>query len=423
MKKFIYILTGLLLALLSTPNLALADGGIFASGGGTKTAGQTFTVTVAASGASFDSLQGTINVSGPVDVVSFSAGSATWLPGKTPSNGGQFVGIVSERNSLTVATIKLRGRSPGAGSVSVSGVKLAAKGAVVATGSGGTNFTIQRAPELPSAPAITSTTHPDPNTEYEATTITLAWNKEAKVNGFAYLLDQSESTDPGTKITSDETTATFENKAIGTHYFHIKAHNVDGWSASTHFRINIKEPEAKINDQLKKPIIQSIVADSSFKNMISDGTVSGIVITGTTEPNYVANLMFEPAITLPEGKTLAATADAEGKFQYLIDFPIKAGSYSLTVQGQLEKILTPIGDPIRMEVSQAKGGNIAIITANDETKPVIPVVEKKWFEKMNWMAISIGMGALSLILLTLIVIVLVRNKKAWKTITKGMWNK
>jgi len=97
MKKIISSFLIGMFTILSVPFSARAEGGIFATGGGTKTAGQTFTITVAASGATFDSLQGSISISGPVDVVSFTAGSATWLPGKTPSNGGQFVGIVTER--------------------------------------------------------------------------------------------------------------------------------------------------------------------------------------------------------------------------------------------------------------------------------------------------------------------------------------
>ncbi len=86
MNKILACALGILATLGTTSinSTAFAAGGIYASGGGTKTIGQTFTITVAASGAEFDSLQGKIAVSGPVDIVSFSAGSATWLPGKTP---------------------------------------------------------------------------------------------------------------------------------------------------------------------------------------------------------------------------------------------------------------------------------------------------------------------------------------------------
>ena len=96
-----------------------AAGGVFPSGGGTKTVGQTFTVSVNASGTTFDSLQGIISVSGPVSVVSFAAGGATWLPGKTPANGSQFVGIATATNSLNVATITLKATAEGSGAETV----------------------------------------------------------------------------------------------------------------------------------------------------------------------------------------------------------------------------------------------------------------------------------------------------------------
>ncbi|MEX1052148.1 MAG: hypothetical protein WEC83_02035, partial [Patescibacteria group bacterium] len=132
------------LAVMLWPLSALAAGSITASGGGTFTNGSTFTMTVKASGATFDSLQGTISVTGPVSIVSFSAGGATWLPGKTPANNSQFVGITSSTSSLTVATIKLKGTKEGSGKVTVSGVRLAKSGSEVGTGGGSTSLTISR---------------------------------------------------------------------------------------------------------------------------------------------------------------------------------------------------------------------------------------------------------------------------------------
>src|SRR6185369_3101743 len=106
-KMFNKVLIGFLgLAILLSPLKVFAAGSITPSGGGSYAVGATFTITVRASGATFDSLQGKIAVSGPVSIVSFSPGSATWLPGKSPENNNQFVGITSATSSLTVATIK-----------------------------------------------------------------------------------------------------------------------------------------------------------------------------------------------------------------------------------------------------------------------------------------------------------------------------
>ena len=137
------------LGLLLWPQAALAAGSIAPSGGGKFTVGTTFTITVKASGATFDALQGIISVAGPVSIVSFSPGPATWLPGESPANNTQFVGIVSATSSLTVAVIKLKGTKEGSGKVTVSGVRLARSGSEVGTAGGSTSFTITRAPTPP----------------------------------------------------------------------------------------------------------------------------------------------------------------------------------------------------------------------------------------------------------------------------------
>lgn len=383
MKKIVAVIMALMFAVAIMPTNTLAAGGIFASGGGSKTVGQTFSITVAASGADFDSLQGIISVSGSVDIVSFNAGGATWLPGKSPDNGTQFVGICSPTSSLTVATIKLKAKAVGSGSVSVSGVKLARNGVVTGTGSGGASFTIERALVVPNAITITSTSHPDPSQAYEVTTIALAWNKDKNVDGFSYLLDQTENTIPPAKTTDANTSVTYENKAVGTYWFHIRAHNSDGWGSTTNFKVNIKEPDAKIDQTLPKPNNIEIKEAAVFSNNIKDGTVSGITISGITKAGYSAKIKLTPAPTIPEGKTMSTVADEQGRFSLLIDFPIAAGFHLLTIQGQKDKVLTPVSDEIRFEISQSKGGKITILIDADTNKPA-PEPAKKWYQKLGF---------------------------------------
>jgi len=363
-RKFIIGVMIASLVSIFLPIKTSAAGGIYASGGGTKTVGQTFTVYVTASGAVFKALEGTISVSGPVSIVSFSPGGATWT--SSPANGVHFVGmVVGGTDSLTVASIKLRATGIGNGAVSVSSVRLADNGVEVGSGAGSASFAIEAAPDLPGSVKVTSTSHPDPNTAYDVTTIVLSWNKESGVDAFSYLLDQAEGTTPPAKTTDTKTTITYPDKAVGTYYFHIRAHKSDGWGSTTHFKINIKEPDAKIDEALSKPSDIKIERDASAVNNIDDGTLTGIIITGKTEPGYTANIVLDPAPTLPEGKTLTAIADTEGNFKLLIDVALKAGLYKLTVQGQKEKVLTPLSDLIKFEISLKEGGTINIITSDD----------------------------------------------------------
>lgn len=383
MRKFISIIVLALTAALVLPASAFAAGGIYASGGGSVTVGQTFTVNVTASGATFNAFEGTISVSGPVSISSFSAGSATWLT--EPANGTHFKGMVSSStSSLRMATIKLRATGTGNGAVSVSAVRLANAGVDVGGGAGSASFSVSRALTPPGGLTVTSDTHPDQNTPYEATTINLAWNKPSGVTAFSYLLDQAEGTTPPAKATSSETAISYADQAIGTYYFHIRAQNADGWGSTTHFKITIKEPDAKIDGALSKPSDIKIEKSDSYSESLKDGTVTGIIISGVTEANYNANIVLTPALTLPEGKTLTAISDADGNFSLLIDYPIKSGVYTLTIQGQQEKILTPVSDQIMFEISLAKGGSITILTDNDLKAPVASSIIKGSFLKNEY---------------------------------------
>ncbi|MEI6144722.1 MAG: hypothetical protein WCP91_03945, partial [Candidatus Berkelbacteria bacterium] len=170
MKKLISIISLAAIIALILPIKSFAAGGVYASGGGAKTVGQSFTVTVTASGATFNALEGTISVSGPVSVTSFAAGSATWT--SSPTNGGHFVGmVIPATTSLRVATITLRATGVGSGAVSVSSVRLANGGADAGSGAGSASFSVAKAPELPGAVKVTSASHPDPAVAYDLTTI------------------------------------------------------------------------------------------------------------------------------------------------------------------------------------------------------------------------------------------------------------
>lgn len=415
-KLFISFLLGSL-ALLILPINSLAAGGVYASGGGNVTVGQTFTVNVTASGATFDTVHGTINVSGPVSVVSFSAGDATWL--NKPSNGGTFDGafLGQKKTSFTIATIKLKANSVGSGAVSVSNASLKNAGSVVGSGSGNASYTIAKAPELPGAVKVSSSSHPDQNTAYEATTIALEWNKESGVDGFSYLLDQAEKTTPAAKATDANTSVTYADKAIGTYYFHIRAHKPDGWGGATHFKINIKEPDAKINESLSKPSNIKIEKTADFVNNIKDGLVTGIKISGTSEPGFTINATLTPVLTIPEGKKTSAITDESGNFEIILDFPIAAGFHKLTLQGQKEKVLTPVSEEITFEISQKQGGIINILTAQDEQQPQAEVkaaqedTPSKTKNKVNTNLIFYGIILIFLVALAVVSFIYYQKKK------------
>jgi len=449
MKKIIVSLVVTILILL--PLNVSAAGGIYASGGGAKTVGQSFYVTVTASGATFNALQGTISISGPVKVIGFSAGNATWMT--TPTSSGSFVGMVTTpTSSLKVATIKLRGTSVGSGAVSISGVQLANAGAIVGTGANSTSFSISRAPTPPEAIAVTSTTHPDQETQYEETAVTVNWTKPKGVTNMAWAWDESADTTPSTN--TSETSMTFSDQAVGIHYFHLRAKNADGWGEITHFKVQIKEPDPKIDESLDKPSNIKVEKSDYYINDIETGMVTGLAISGQTEGLYNANISLTPkpeisedylktkaleklasqksdesfadnneatetvdsekqptedesAIDTSAVKPYTAQADKDGKFALTLDFPIATGHYILTVQGQKEKVLTPISDKIIFEISQKDGGEINILTEDDTNEPAIsPIVKGTFLQNkytvMHYLIVTLALAILILIILQII---------------------
>jgi hypothetical protein len=384
-KKILATLCVLGLAVFVMPKTALAAG-ISVSGGGTKYVGDNATVTITASGTTFNAFSGSIAVSGAAKIVSCSPGDALWV--QKPTGAGSFAGaLTNATSSFRIATCTVKGSTTGTGKLTVSGVKLANTGAIVGSDGGSASFTFERKPTPPGTITVTSTSHPDPNTAYEDTTIVLSWDKPTGVTGFAYLIDDQAETTPPSTTTSAETTISYTDKAIGTHYFHIKAINGDGWGPVTHFKIQIKEPDPKIKEDLAKPTVAEIKKAGSYAQNPIEGTISGLVISGTTLPNYMANIKLEPLPKIPDNKIMSAKADESGHFEFVLDFPITAGFYKLTIQGQDNKTLTPLSDPVPFELSLAKGGTITMLTEADTNPPVIPT--PKWYERLNWMNVAI----------------------------------
>jgi len=352
---------------------ALAAGSIGAYGGGNFVTGETFTISVVAGGATFDSLQGAISVSGVADIVGFSAGGATWLPGKSPSNGGQFVGLTSATSSLTVATITLSSSAVGSGAVSVSGVRLAYSGDEVGTGGGTAYYNISRAPTPPGTVVVSSSTHPNQNKFYGRTTVQLAWKAPANgADGYAVVFDKKKTTVPVTKITTTKRTVTYTKVELGTHYFHIRSTNADGWGPTTTFRVNVKE---QLNDNLAVPIITGLEKLPAFATNVENGTVSGFKMFGNQPvlTGYELELAFDPEGRIPEKQKTSVLVAADGSWEIVFNSQIPSGFYEVTAVAKKITTITPQSEPLNIELSVANGGEAKVISADDLPKPDLTV--------------------------------------------------
>jgi hypothetical protein len=131
-------------------------------------------------------------------------------------------------------------KSAGTATVSISKgqVKKAdGKGTEILSARGSASFNLQEFPT--NVPVISSSTHPDQNAWYQSRTIELSWSVPEGTDGFSYLLSRKPGDVPDNTSEGAETSKTYADLADGTWYFHLKAHDADGWSPINHFRIQI----------------------------------------------------------------------------------------------------------------------------------------------------------------------------------------
>lgn len=95
----------------------------------------------------------------------------------------------------------------------------------------------------PSAPSISSPTHPNENIWYANNDPSFTWttpHDESGIAGYSYVLDQSPSTIPDKTIDTTKNSKSYSNIADGIWYFHIRAKdNAGNWGDVNHYKIKI----------------------------------------------------------------------------------------------------------------------------------------------------------------------------------------
>jgi len=98
----------------------------------------------------------------------------------------------------------------------------------------------------PSAPLVTSLTHPDEDKWYSNSNPVFKWRLPEDVSHISYSLTQGPDTNPKIVIVDPRTKAGFDDVDDGIWYFHINFKNNIGWGALTHRKVLIdtESPEA-----------------------------------------------------------------------------------------------------------------------------------------------------------------------------------
>lgn len=88
-------------------------------------------------------------------------------------------------------------------------------------------------------PVISSSTHPDQNGWYQSRAVELAWTTPAGADGFSYILNRKADDVPDNTAEGTAADKTYADLEDGIWYFHLKAHNPEGWGATGRFRFQI----------------------------------------------------------------------------------------------------------------------------------------------------------------------------------------
>jgi len=255
MKKILTSLVIILLTIVYIPNSTHAAAASFylSPASLSRQIGSNFTIFVGmnSGGNPVNAFEATINI--PTNILTITGagtgGSLCSLWIQTPAIAGPSVSFKCGVTGGTTASgnmisISLKGKAVGTGMASISGARiLAGPGQNVTGGTSGGTYTITAPPPPPpaatAAPAVSSSTHPDQNAWYTNNNPAFSWTRGGGTKGFSYAFDQNPGTVPASAVNTNANSISFQNKADGIWYFHIRASGNNGWSNTTHFRVQI----------------------------------------------------------------------------------------------------------------------------------------------------------------------------------------
>jgi hypothetical protein len=240
----------------------------FSPSSGSYTIGQTFPVAVYVSSAdqAMNAASGVVSFpQDKLEVVSLSkTGSifTLWVQEPSFSNSAgtvNFEGIVLNPGFTgatgKIITVNFRAKTAGTALLNLSSGSVLAndgKGTNILSNLGNASFSLSRvaptAPEAiapseaagtPSAPQISSPTHPDPNKWYAANEAKFAWPVPPDVTAVRFLFGKIPQAAPTVYYSPAISSMELSNVKDGIWYFSVRLKNDAGWGAISHFRFQI----------------------------------------------------------------------------------------------------------------------------------------------------------------------------------------
>ncbi len=237
----------------------------FSPRAGTYIVGKSFSVSINVSTVdSANAFEGTINF--PEDKLQLTSLSKSgsimslWVQEPSFSNSVgtvRFEGVVLNPgytgSSGKIITLNFKVKSAGEARLGFAdGAVLAndGEGTNILTGAGAADFILSDAGEAPApesgggtsaptAPKVSSPTHPDQNRWYSNSNPNFVWDLPSTIRAVSYLITASSASNPGTVADPLASSRAYSGIADGTSYFHIRFKNSSAWGPISHLKFQI----------------------------------------------------------------------------------------------------------------------------------------------------------------------------------------
>lgn len=229
---------------------------------------------------------------------------------------------------------------------------------------------------VPSAPKVTSETHPDPTKWYLDNNPSFDWALTKDITGVNVLADRNPNSNPGTKSDGMRTSYTFKDVDEGEWYFHIRLRNSVGWGAITHFGFNI-DTEAPM-------ALEAYFTDTDELN-----THPTIRLSAT---DTMSGIDYYEIYSYSNGASSTWRDDGTG--QYQLD-TLPAGSHKINITAY---------DKARNSVSTELFRNVVLPPEAPKVPEVVSV--SVWDELYAWLKLNI-LWIIIIFLIILLIIILI----------------
>ncbi|GMX58421.1 MAG: hypothetical protein MCSN_0750 [Candidatus Microsyncoccus archaeolyticus] len=270
-------------------------------------------------------------------------------------------------------TINFRAKKSGISNLSfLSGSVLAndGNGTNILSGSGVARFTFNETEKeeeivkpilnVPLAPNITSSTHPDSSKWYNSNNVDLSWSLGTEIIAARTLLNKNSNSTPNVLYEPAVSGKMLTGLEDGIWYFHVQLKNSSGWGGISHFKVQI---DTKAPDQFNINLVDGKVVETP-QPKISFGTkdsLSGVDYYNIKVDNSLIIKVYEE--DLNEG-VYTMPILYPGEKLIIVQAFDKAGNYSSAAE---EITITPLESPILTEYPKELSKN-DILTIKGESK-------------------------------------------------------